>query len=421
MKPWLKSLLSVAVVAIATQLCSAQEKLLHAGDIVAVNGDSITEQKEYSVFIEDYLLMCQPEPNIRTAQFGWSGETAGGFNGRMNNDVLWLKPNVVTTCYGMNDGGYRAPDAGIRAFYKRNTQSIVKKFKDAGVRVIIIGSPGCVDADSFRHDPAQAKMYNPTLAGLRDAAREVAQEDGVIFADVYDPMFDVMTKAKEKYGHGYDLCGGDGVHPNKNGHLVMAYAYLKAMGIDGNLGTISVDLANNKAEAEGGHKVLSCSNGVVEIESTRYPFCFYGDPSKPGSTTGVIEFFPFNQDLNRLTLKVAGASGKVKVTWGDASKEFDGQQLAQGINLAAEFASGNPFSEPFRQVEQVIRQQQNYETPLNKSLLHNLPEYERYAPNEKDALSRIASSVEAKDKTLFDQSAAAVKPVKHTIKIEVVK
>ena len=31
---------------------------LQAQDFVAVCGDSITEQKQYSVFIEDYLLMC---------------------------------------------------------------------------------------------------------------------------------------------------------------------------------------------------------------------------------------------------------------------------------------------------------------------------------------------------------------------------
>ena len=54
---------------------------LQAGDFVAVVGDSITEQKQYSVFIEDYLLMCQPAADLRTAQFGWGGETAPGFLG----------------------------------------------------------------------------------------------------------------------------------------------------------------------------------------------------------------------------------------------------------------------------------------------------------------------------------------------------
>ena len=97
----------VLVVAIAAL---AGEAKLQDGDLVAVIGDSITEQKQYSVFIEDYLLMCQPAAKLRVMQFGWGGETAGGFNGRMANDCLPFKPTVATTCYGMNDGGYRPFD-----------------------------------------------------------------------------------------------------------------------------------------------------------------------------------------------------------------------------------------------------------------------------------------------------------------------
>ncbi len=165
-----------------------------------------------------------------------------------------------------------------------------------------------------------------------------------LFADVITPMIEAMTKAKEKYGKAYHLAGGDGVHPAQNGHLVMAYAFLKALGCDGDLGQINVDLAGGKAEASGGHKVLSSDKGTVEIESTRYPFCFEGDPSKPEATRGVIEFFPFNADLNRLTLKVTGVGDKgAKVTWGAETKQFTREQLTTGINLAAEFLDNNPF------------------------------------------------------------------------------
>src|SRR6185436_7649799 len=87
------------------------EQSLRDGDLVAICGDSITEQKLYSVYIEDYLLMCQATPNLEAAQFGWSGEVSWGFLARMNNDVGPFKPTVATTCYGMNDGGYGASSA----------------------------------------------------------------------------------------------------------------------------------------------------------------------------------------------------------------------------------------------------------------------------------------------------------------------
>ncbi len=397
---------------------SLAQAQLQEGDLVAIVGDSITEQKDYSVNIQSYLLMCQPQLKVNTAQFGWGGETSWGYKGRMANDTLPFKPTVATTCFGMNDGGYGPLDENRAKMYREAQREIVQKFKDAGVRFIVVGSPGCVDADTFRRDPAAAEVYNKTLGQLRDICREVAAEEKVTFADVFAPMVDVMTKAKAKYGKQYHVGGGDGVHPARNGHLVMAYAFLKGLGCDGDLGTIRVDELGNKAEATGGHKVISQSGGVVEIESSRYPFCFTGDPKSPDATTGVIEFLPFNQDLNRLTLVVTGAkSDKVKVTWGEQSKEFAAADLAKGINLAAEFTT-NPFSQPFAKAQEAIRNQQNFETPLVKNLLHNLPQYEAAAPDEKEALQRIAMKLIDKDKALREASAAAVTPVMHTIKVE---
>lgn len=396
------------------------ELALKPNDIVAVCGDSITEQKEYSVFIEDYLLMCQPAANIRTAQFGWGGETAPGFLGRMANDVLWLRPTVATTNYGMNDGGYSPMDEAKGNRYRNAQRGIVEGFKKANTRVIIVGSPGCVDFDTFRNNPEAAAMYNKTLASLRDISKEVAQEEGVLFANVYDAMMGAMTKAKAKYGKRYHLAGPDGFHPAKNGHLVMAYAYLKAMGCDGNVGTFTVDLKGTATTTDG-HKVLSVNGGTVEIESTRYPFCFFGNPSDPGATAGVIEFFPFNEELNRLTLVVKNVGAeRAKVTWGGASKEFPAAALEKGINLAAEFLE-NPFCEPFRRVERAVREKQNYETHLHKQLLHNLPVYANAVPEESEALGRIAAAVQKKDASLAAAAAAEVKPVKHTIKVEAVK
>ena len=394
---------------------------LKAGDHVAVIGDSITEQRLYSMYIEDYLVMCKPAADLQVTQFGWGGETAPGFAGRMANDCLVFKPAAATTCYGMNDGGYSPMDPGKAKRYRDGQKSIVDQLKKADVRLIAVGSPGVVDADTFRNNPQAAAMYNKTLAEERDIAKAVAEEEGCVFANVFDPMMDAMTKAKAKYGNKYHLAGGDGVHPDRNGQLVMAYAFLMALGCDGQIGTITVSLADGKAEATEGRKVLSCDGGAVEVESSRYPFCFFGDPKATGATSGIIEFLPFNEDLNRFMLVVKGARGdKVKVTWGKDSKEFAPAALEKGINLAAEFID-NPFSEPFRKVEEKVSQQQNMELNLVKTLLHNLPAYIQFVPDEKEVFQRVADALVKKDKAAREASAAAVVPVKHTIKIEAAK
>ena len=442
---------ALAVTGVMLAPAFAADQLLQPGDYVGVVGDSITERMGYTVFIEDYLLMCKPVPNVQLSQFGW-----GGVQGRpqgIQNDLLRFGPNVVTICLGMNEGGYgpMTDEKGQR--FLDELRVTVKTLKAGKVRLVVLGTPGCVDSDTFRNNnifkvnPLKGSVeasvvYNDTLRQLGVIAKQVAGEEGVAFADVHAPMMDVMAKAKAKYGPTYHLAGGDGVHPDRNGHLVMAYAFLKAMGCSGDVGTIVVDLAAGSATASEGHKVLACKDGTVDLESTRYPFCFQGDPKDTSSTSGVIEFLPFNDDLNRLKLVVKGAKGeKVRVTWiapaaaamgaapvagggqtafTQASHQFPAAELAKGVNLAAAFIE-NPFCEPFRKVEARITRQQQGELPLVKTLMHSLPDFERALPDEKESLSRIAEGLIKRSKALRDEAAAAVVPVQHRIKIEVVE
>jgi hypothetical protein len=155
----------------------------------------------------------------------------------------------------------------------------------------------------------------------------------------------------------------------------------------------------------------------VELESSRYPFCFYGDPKATSATSGIIEFMPFNDDLNRFTLVVEHApADKCRVTWGAASKEFTRDQLAAGVNLSAEVIE-NPFCEPFRKVEAPVRKQQNYETPLVKSLLTKVPEFQQLVPQEAAALEQVAAGGMRRDQELFAAAAATVTPVRHKLTI----
>ena len=143
--------------------------------MVAICGDSITEQGLYSAFIEAYLLACQPVSGVRTHQFGLSGETSWEFVNRIDSDVLPFRPTVATTCYGMNDGGYGPFDPEREMGYRRATTEIVQRLKRAGVRLIVVGSPGVVDSDAFdQNGPiwTNAEEYN------RQTLRRLAQIAG---------------------------------------------------------------------------------------------------------------------------------------------------------------------------------------------------------------------------------------------------
>jgi lysophospholipase L1-like esterase len=418
---WRRTLLvafSVATSALLAGLPAVQgaaaEPVLKKGDRVAIIGDSITEQKQYSRFLEDYLTVCTPDLDLWFVQLGWGGETAGGFVNRMNQDLIPFKPNVVTTCYGMNDGGYRAFDEGIGKRYADPMRKIVETLKAAGATVVV-GSPGAVDTKTWR---GPADVYNDNLAHLRDIARDLAKAEGMPFANLHDALIEVMKKAKAAYGDDYHVCGGDGVHPSANGQLVMAYAFLKALGASGDLGTITVDGA--KASATGGHKVLAAADGTVDLESTQYPFCFFGDPKSPDSTRSILPYLPFNQDLNRLTLVVKGLKGdRAKVTWGKESKTFSKDDLAKGVNLAAEFLD-NPFSDPFRKVDEAVARKQNFETFLIKEFNRVVGGIANQVKDDAEcqaAIATLRTRLLAKHDALAKAVREAAVPVKHTIMI----
>lgn len=385
--------------------------LLKAGDRLAICGDSITEQKMYSRLIETYLTVCVPDLKIATRQYGWGGETAEGFLRRMTNDCLRFDPTIATTCYGMNDHRYRAYDEANAQWYRANQDAIVRAFKAAGARVVL-GSAGCVGKVPGWSQAAGSTLedLNLNLCKLRNLDIDLARQEGVAFADVFWPMLTAGFTARQKYNPDYAIAGKDGVHPDWAGHLIMAYAFLKGMGLDGDLGTVTVDLQAGRATATGGHQVGGFQDGAVTVTSHRYPFCATGDPAKDNSLRSGMSLVPFNQDLNRLTLVVKGGSAaSYKVTWGPASKSYSAADLAQGVNLAADFAA-NPFSEAFAKVDEAVAAKQNYETRQVKTLFHG-------EEGHFDMAETVALTEKVRQH-FADAIPAAFVPVTHTIRIE---
>ena len=397
-----------------------------AGDLpanarVALIGDSITEQKLYSKFLECYLLACTGRSDLIVFQFGWSGERADGFANRLTNDLGVFHPTVATTCYGMNDGSYQPFNDGIGDAYEKNMTRVIEGLKAAGVQQITVGSPGGVDPDFFTR--LDGKVYNETLAKLRDIAKSLAEKNGQSFANVYDTMMTALPKSKEANGKGYAPFGGDGFHPAPAGQLLMAGAFLKGLGLDGAIGTITVDLGGNTV-ATAGHEVLSAKAGNVELASSRWPFCFDADPKNPGSTRSILPYTDFNETLNRFILIVKGLTApKAKVTWGVHTMEFTKEQLESGINLAATFPA-TPFDESFQKLMEAVAMKQQFETNAIKNLITNFRIFGEDSKNDPDlaaAFATIREKVSEKHAAYHASARKCLQPVKHTVKVEPVQ
>jgi hypothetical protein len=104
------------------------------------------------------------------------------------------------------------------------------------------------------------------------------------------------------------------------------------------------------------------------------------------------------------------------VTWGATTKTFSADDLAKGINLAAEFLD-NPFSEPFRQVDKKVHGKQEIETQIVKFSLHQLPELARVLPDEEETKQRLVKKLVERLAANANALPAAVAPISHTITI----
>jgi hypothetical protein len=194
----------------------------------------------------------------------------------------------------------------------------------------------------------------------------------------------------------------------------MAYAFLRGLGCDGDIGTITLDLAKKSGTATTGHQVtqVTDANGIsFTVHSTRYPFCASGPLDEHNSIRSGMTLVPFNQQLNRLTLVVkGGTAAKYVVSWAgvDDSRTYTTEQLAKGINLAEDFPS-TPFAEPFKKVDEAVFKKQQYETDQIKNHFHGA--------DGKADIEKTATETEAVRAPLAAAIATALVPVTHVISI----
>src|SRR3954449_1539092 len=124
----------VLAIIFSQSVCRAGDFLIHDGDRVVFLGDSITEQRLYTTYIEAYALTRHPNWKLSFRNVGWGGDTAwlrqrshpdeaklfaadesaqqkmveDSVRHGLERDVLPLKPTLVTIKFGMNDHAYVA-------------------------------------------------------------------------------------------------------------------------------------------------------------------------------------------------------------------------------------------------------------------------------------------------------------------------
>jgi lysophospholipase L1-like esterase len=333
--------LFVLLLACAAGAARAQGSFsLHEGDRVVFYGDSITDQRLYTTFVEDYVVTRFPRMKVDFIHSGWGGDRVTGGGGgpidlRLQRDVIAYKPTVMTIMLGMNDASYRAYDQQIFDTYARGYEHIIDTVKKAlpGIRLTLIQpSP----FDDVTRAPNFEGGYNAVLVRYGEFVKGLAQRQGAIVADLNTPVVTTLEKAKSTDAELAQKIVPDRVHPGPGGHMIMAEAVLKAWNAPRTVTAVAIDAPGSRVTRQENTRVdsLQNSNGL--------------------SWTQKDEALPMPLDLNDSVVKLAVQSSDVvealdqeplQVTGLTAphyTLKIDGQEvgsytpdeLAQGINLA---------------------------------------------------------------------------------------
>jgi lysophospholipase L1-like esterase len=296
-------------------------------DRIVFLGDSITEQYDYTNLIEYYLVTRFPSWDLIVFNAGIGGDTAGGGNGRALRDVLSEKPTAVTINFGMNDGGYKGPDTKIYQNYINNQTALVKKLKDAEVRVALMAT-----SPVEGRKRGDGETYNETLGKFCEGLKEVAAQHGAAHVDQFHAALAVLHKlAADKASFN---CFPDSVHTNSRGGLLMAYSILTGMHAPAVVSDVALE-ANGKLTAAQRCKVTDVKADGGTLTFTRL------DESLPlvlsKEQQELLPYLDNLNGLNRYGLKVSGLpkDGNYELTIdGKAAGKFTSEDLDKGINLA---------------------------------------------------------------------------------------
>lgn len=367
-----KKLLSIwaALFAVITQ-SFARDFAIRDGDRVVFLGDSITEQRLYTTYIEGYALSRHPTWKLSFRNVGWGGDTSwlrqrshpdepklfaadeaaqqkmveDSVGNGLARDVLPLRPTFVTIKFGMNDHSYQALRPDILRAYVRSQTQLHKVLSENGARVAFLTPQPIEDK---RADPDK-DVKNQSLKAFSASLKEVATKTGAGFADQFNPYMDILLEQHSKNPQGV-IGGGDAVHPGPPGQTLMAWLVLKALGATPLVSKAEIDVAKQGAKFENCRvSNLEVAGGTVRFDrlddALPMPIDARAEPT--------LSMAPVLDELSWFGLKVTGLKeGTYEVTIdGESAGKVTAEALGKGWNLTN---SGGPITKQTRDLLQSI-------------------------------------------------------------------
>jgi len=182
-------------------------------------GDSITDgygvKKGFVSILTEQISKTHPDLDLVTINTGMSGYTSRGGLYRLGRDVIDHRPDLVTINFGVNDAF-----SGISPEqFSDNLRDMVIRIRDAGCGRILM-----LSCESIPDDWAEQQVLP-----YWEAMKTVAGDMNCVYADVHGKWVRELKGGRSES----DLIISGDLHPNEEGHRLIAEAVFEAMSESG--------------------------------------------------------------------------------------------------------------------------------------------------------------------------------------------
>ena len=343
MKSMKSKILAAAVAALS--LADLGAAPFKDGDTVVFYGDSITHGGLYHAYVWEYYLTRYPSAKITFYNAGIAGDNAGMAQPRFARDVAAHKPTAVSVMFGMNDVG-RNLYASVQTDrvvasrreaidgFERNLAAIDGLIEQAKIPQVYRLTPTPYEDTAVLETPAERLIgCNAGLGRLAEIVRRRAAEKGGTLVDFHTAL-NAYNRARQAADPAFTIVGMDRVHPKEPGHLLMAYTFLRAQGVDGLVSDVGLDFARKEVEKSLKASVSDVRWGRDAVEFTVLEESLplpIDEKARP-----ILADVPVVRDLNQQILQMRS------LPRGRWALEIDGTRVGawfspeweRGINLA---------------------------------------------------------------------------------------
>lgn len=269
---------------------------------IAVVGDSITYGGDWVEFVETWVRLHFPKAHPEFINLGLPSETASGLseeghaggtfprpdiNERLGRILAKVKPDLILACYGMNDGIYFPLNEERFNKFKDGLRRLHETAAHEGVRVLHLTPPtfdpiplaGRTLPAGLTAYPQPFEGYDGVLGAYSDWL--IAQRtQGWAVSDVHGPMRQFLDVTRQKDSN-FRLAG-DGVHANRQGHWLIARAFLAELGAPTEV--VAAPLPEPVFAGERATKILSLVRQRQRIQKDAW--LTYSGHKRPGMAAG---------------------------------------------------------------------------------------------------------------------------------------